>query len=724
VTDTSQATNLSSSPTRFRADIEGLRAVAVLAVVLFHAGVPGIVGGFVGVDVFFVISGFLITGLLWREASTSGTVKLGKFYGARARRLLPASATVGIITMVAAVFLLPLQARAVIGDGIASALYVSNLRFATRGTNYFVNFMPPSPFLHYWSLGVEEQFYLLWPMLIIGTAWFVRRIRRHSRDSADLPKYPFLIVLALVCAASFSQSLVVTYANPAAAFFSLSTRAWELAAGGLVALTSAHWRRLPTLPAALTGWIGLALILLACTLLDAATVPYPGTAALLPIIGAALVIGAGCASPVHGCGRLLALPPMRAIGTVSYSWYLWHWPVLILIPAFLGHPLGLAGRLAAVAASCGLAVLTLWFVENPVRFAPRFRQSAVGSLAVGGAATAAAACVGAVLLTSLPVPVGRGPAAPTLTVTANSTHAGHNADASEAAVRDTYAQVQAMVAASADRNSVPSNLDPALVDAMREYQTFGHDKCFATFSAVTQPECAAGDTASATTVALLGDSNAWMLVPAFRQAAEQRDWRLEILIKSACPMLDLPVINPLLHREFTECKQWRSQIMSRLRSEHPALIVLSIWRAYGQDSGWASGLTPYDAAWNDSLGRLVRELRETGAQVLVIGPVPSPGSWAPNCLAAHLNDATSCSLPRSTAVNEAGIAGETAATKAGGGQYADVTSLFCTAQSCPEIIGNTLVYLDDHHLTVEYSKLLAPVMGALGEHALESRPRN
>ena len=332
-----------SAQTQFRPDIEGLRAVAVLAVVLFHADVPGVGGGYIGVDVFFVISGFLITGLLWREVSTAGTVRLRRFYGARARRLLPASATVGVVTAIAsAVLLPPLQARTVIGDGIASALYVSNYRFVLQGVDYFGRHMPPSPFQHYWSLGVEEQFYLVWPAMIIGTAWLIRRARRRTRAHATSSERPYLVVLALVAAVSFALSLAVTHWAPFVAFFSLPTRAWQLAVGGLVALTAGQWRRLPALPAAIAGWGGLALILLACTQLGTAT-PYPGTAALLPMLGTALVIGAGCAAPSQGCGRVLALSPMRAIGRVSYSWYLWHWPVLVLAPPIAGPPAG-AGR--------------------------------------------------------------------------------------------------------------------------------------------------------------------------------------------------------------------------------------------------------------------------------------------------------------------------------------------------------------------------------------------
>ena len=223
----------------FRPDIEGLRAVAVLAVVLFHADMPGVGGGFVGVDVFFVISGFLITGLLWREVSSTGTIRLRNFYGARARRLLPASAMVGVAIMIGAAALLPvLRTRTVIWDGIASALYVSNYRFALQGVDYLGATAAPSPFQHYWSLGVEEQFYLVWPPLIIGTAWLIRRMRGRTKADAFSSKTPYLWVLGLVAVVSFALSLVITYVLPPVAFFSLPTRAWQLAIGGLGALDS------------------------------------------------------------------------------------------------------------------------------------------------------------------------------------------------------------------------------------------------------------------------------------------------------------------------------------------------------------------------------------------------------------------------------------------------------------------------------------------------------
>ena len=297
-----------------------------------------------------------------------------------------------------------------------------------------------------------------------------------------------------------------------------------------------------TLPAAIAGWAGLALILVACTVLGTATL-YLGITALLPVLGTALVIGAGCASASQGCGRLLALSPMRAVGRVSYSWYLWHWPVLLLAPPLLGHPLGLAERLAAALVSGGLAVLTLHFIENPLRFAAPLRRSPLRSLALGGVATAVAVCVGVALLVGMPNPVGRGAPAAALTVTASPPPTAHNADAYNAAVQHAFAQVQAAVAASAELKAVPSNLVPPLADAAAELKAMFAIGCMLNFFQVEQPECAMGDTASPTTVALVGDSNAAMWTPAFQQVAAQRRWRLEMLNKAGCPLIDVPIAN-------------------------------------------------------------------------------------------------------------------------------------------------------------------------------------
>lgn len=693
----------------FRPDIEGLRAVAVIAVVLYHAGIPGIAGGYIGVDVFFVISGFLITGLLLREVRATETVALGRFYAARARRLLPAAATVGIVTaVVAAVVLPPLQARRVFADGIASMLYVGNYRFAAQNTDYMVTDLPPSPFQHYWSLGVEEQFYLVWPALIIGTAWLARRI-------ATARTLPYAVVVTVVGAASLAAAVIWTRTSPPWAFFSLPTRAWELAAGGLVALTINQWKRLPLLPAAVAGWGGLTLILLTCTQLGPHT-PYPGTSALLPVLGTALVIGAGCVTGGMGVGRLLCPPVMRAIGRVSYSWYLWHWPVLLLLPPLLGDPGGLPGRLAATTVSAGLAVITMHAVENPGRFATALRRSAKASLAVAGAASAVAACACAVLLTAVPAPVGHGAAAPQAKIVALPPVPDPHLSPQEAAVRQAFAQAREMLAAAADQRAVPSNLTPSLAAAPADKAAVFVNGCMRSWRDVGQSECASvkGDGDTRTTVALIGDSHAAMWDPALQRVAEQRHWRLETMAKVTCPFLDIPIVSPYLGRHYTECEQWRGEIVNRLAAERPRLVVLSMSRRYHADFSFAS----YDPAWIHALATVVAQLRGMGSQVLVLGPVADPQSSAPTCLSAHLDDAGTCAPARSVAVNGDGIDVEQRATTAAGGSYADLTDLFCSPERCPLVVGDTLVFRDDNHVTTEYAQLLAPVLGALADRTI------
>jgi peptidoglycan/LPS O-acetylase OafA/YrhL len=698
----------------FRPDIEGLRAIAVLAVVLFHAGVPGLPGGFVGVDVFFVVSGFLITGLLWREVQQSGTVRLARFYGARARRLLPAGIVVLIATAAASAWLLPpLQARAVLGDAVASALYAGNYRLAVEGTDYLAADTAPSPFQHYWSLGVEEQFYLVWPALLILTAWVALRSRRARAAGGGTPAVaPLAGVLGLVAVASFAVSLQWTDTLPSWAFFSLPSRAWELAIGGLVALTAGWWRRLPSVPAAVAGWAGLVLIVAGCVRLGEAT-PYPGVAALLPVLGTALVVGGGCAAPRWGVGAVLALAPLRTVGRLSYSWYLWHWPVLLLVPHVVGQELGLGGRLSAAVLAAGLAMLTLQLIENPVRFAAPLRSSG-RSLVLGGVATAAGVAAGLVLLTVVPVPVGQGAAAEKPSIGVAGSTEPSAADPQEAAVQALTAQVQAAVAASADTQAVPANLSPPLADAPADKPAVFVNGCLRSWLGTGQGECASGDVAAPRTMVAVGDSHAAMWQPALEQIATEQHWRLETMAKVLCPLLDLPTQSPYLGREYTECHQWRAEVLDRLRAERPALIVMDMVRRYTPDYGF----TVYGQEWLDSLTRTVAELRATGAVVLVLGPVPDPHGSVPTCLSEHLDSVSACSPERAAAVNEAGVAAEAAATAAGGGQYAPVTDLFCTAARCPVVVGNQLVFRDDNHLTIDYAQFLAPVLAALIDRAV------
>jgi hypothetical protein len=363
------------------------------------------------------------------------------------------------------------------------------------------------------------------------------------------------------------------------------------------------------------------------------------------------------------------------------------------------------------------------YLENPLRVAPMIRNSAWRSLGLGALATAIAVAVGLGLFKVIPPAVGHG--APALAVNFNSVAvpAGSDMAARDAAVQQTFAQVQAALAASNALRAVPSNLTPPLDHLAAEEVDFTYNGCLRTPYETGQPSnCVMGDTASADAVALVGDSHGAMWTPAFVELANQRHWRLTMLAKEACPIMDVKVDGHL--REFIDrfqhCDEWRDEIMARLKADHPRLVVVSPWRGYGIDETMTT-FKAFNPAWIDSMTRLVHELRAIGTQVLVLGPIPDPHGNVPLCVSGHLDDVTACSLPRSTSVNTSGIAAEAAAVQAGGGQYADITDLFCTAQTCPVIVGNTLVYLDVSHLTLQYSRVLAPAIGSLVDRALARR---
>jgi len=389
----------------FRPDVEGLRAVALGLVLLFHVGVPGSGGGRLGVDVFFVISGFLITGLLVREAERTGRVRLAAFYARRARRILPA-ATVVLVAALAATAVLAPQALASTGrDGLAAALQVANWRSALADPVDLHPDAAASPLLHYWSLAVEEQFYLLWPPLVLLALTVARRRGTSVRRA-------LVVTAGAVAVVSLACSVLLTPVLPTLAYLSSPTRAWQLAAGALLALGAPRLEaaaagggarsRLLRRWAPAAGWVALAVVVSSSLWTD--DVPYPGSAALVPVLGTVVLIAAGGpglqsgAAARWGVGRLLGSRPVRLAGRASYSWYLWHVPVV-----FVGEQLGLTGwpvLLALELLVAGpLALLTLRVVEQPFRTSPRVAGARRGLL-LGAAATAVglAASTAAVLL--------------------------------------------------------------------------------------------------------------------------------------------------------------------------------------------------------------------------------------------------------------------------------------------------------------------------------------
>jgi peptidoglycan/LPS O-acetylase OafA/YrhL len=666
-------------PRTFRPDIEGLRAVAVLAVIAYHAGL-GVRGGFVGVDVFFVISGFLITRQLVELVDARGVCGLPTFYARRIRRLLPAAAVIVLATMVAARTWAPaLQVRAIAVDGIYTTFYGLNYRLAVEGTQYLHQNDLPSPLQHFWSLAVEEQFYVVWPVLILVTALVGRRWRTGVRA----------IALCAVAAASFYYSVTVTRTLASWAYFSLHTRGWELALGALVALGATRLARLPAAVAAPAAWLGLAAIVVSAFAYGSAT-PYPGSAAALPVVGTALVIAAGCGGR-RGVERLLAEPMMQCVGRASYSWYLWHWPMLVLAPYVVGHPLNPLGRACVVWLSLLAALLSYFLVEDPVR---RMRGPNWQAFATGFAFSGSVFGVGVLTLNFLPNLVGAGAAV----------SVAHADTRTPAVVR----QMQQAVAAGVRSTQVPRNLTPTPDRAAHDLPAADSTNCHADFATVRQGSCVYGDPNGKHTAVLFGDSHTDMWLAAFARAGRAAHWRVVDWTKSSCPAAEITVFNKSLNRTYTECDTWRHHTIARIGRLHPDLVFVS-------DSENIVDSSVTDQQWtNDTLRTLTALRSASAAKVVLLQDVPVPGYDMPSCVAQHLDSLTACTFPVSKAYSFPSRHRALAAgAHAAGFAVVEPKSWICTASTCPAVVGNLLVYRDDTHLTDTFSGWLAPMVAPL-----------
>ncbi len=687
--------------------------------VAFHAGWSAVPGGYIGVDVFFVISGFLITDHLGRELAGRGGISFGAFYARRARRLLPSALLViGVTVAVSCVVLPPLQAMSVARDGLANAFYVGNYRYALQATNYLSSTGPVSPLLNYWSLGVEEQFYLVWPALLLGASlvWWPRnkRTRVTSQRQARPLRSAMLVAMAALGVSSLALSIWLTRVNQPWAFFSLPTRAWELAVGGLLALLAPQLGRLPNTAMSLLSWAGLGAIVFSAVTFTSAT-PFPGTAALVPVAGAAAVVAGGCARSGFGAVRLLGRRPLQLIGGVSYTWYLWHWPALILAPSIVGHRVSVWGNVAVCGIALVLAALTTVFLERPVQRATwlaRPRRSLLLTVVL----TALVVVTIALSTAALPALTGSGHAAARQLSTkleGGSSATATTLDPVAAASQSLTNQVQTDVAQSVGVQAVPANLTPSLAGASADEAAPFVDGCFDGFTENSVNPCNYGDVTAppSKTVVLFGDSHALMWFPAFDNLADQEGWHLIPQAKATCPPIYIPVYSPVLGEWYTGCDQWRAAVVARIQALHPALVVLGFSREYGipDDRVVVDG-----AAWMQGLSSMMTTLRATGAQVVLMGDVPYPQSGlVPNCLSAHLADATACTMPKQYPYfNPSGVGQEEAAAAAAGAGYIDTQPWFCAGNACAVIVNNILVYRDDNHITATYARWLTPVIGA------------
>lgn len=646
-------TTRSGGTREFRGDIQGLRAIAVLAVVLYHAHMPGVRGGFVGVDVFFVVSGFLITGQLIKELTVTGRIDFSAFYTRRARRILPAALAVIVLTVAAAVALQPpVLVVGTLREAAAAALYVPNLLLAYDKRNYFSE-TAPSPLQHYWSLGVEEQFYLLWPLAILLAFRILGRSQRG-----------LLAALALTTALSLMLSVYLTPKNDLWAFFGLPTRVWEFGFGGLLAVAvSASPRLIDARAVGLLGWFGIALILGAIYEFDSQTA-WPSWLAAIPVLGTALVIFGCTGSSQLSPRALLSLPPLLFIGLISYSMYLVHQPLLVIAQEAVGLDHRLPGKatLALGLAAIPLGWLVYHYIERPCRGARlrngRGKDPALIIAVTVSVVLAAAASAAIPVLRNRPLDGG-------ITATAS---------ALERYPRGT--------------SVVPSNLEPSLWDVGKDNEPgIVAQGCHASRGESVPKPCSTGDNPRAPTVALLGDSHAANFYPAFAKLARAGDIRLRTMTKGDCQTVATT-------SEKAECTHWRERVLSILNDDPPDIMVL------GNHSfklrGWEQSLRA-------SLDRLPKQSR-----TVVIADTPTMASTPAICLSAHLRSADACDRPRDAALNRANREAE----RKLGLKVLDVTDFMCNPDYCPPIIGNLLVYRDSGHLTEPFSQALAPVVRA------------
>jgi peptidoglycan/LPS O-acetylase OafA/YrhL len=712
----------------FRPDLEGLRGVAILLVVLCHVGIPGAGAGFVGVDVFFVLSGFLITGLLVGEYERNGRLDLRAFYARRARRIVPAAVLVLACTLLAAQMLVsPLDLPGIADDVLAAGLSVANVHFALQATDYFAP-VDASPVLHYWSLGVEEQFYLLWPLILIAAS----RIAR--------PRVAMTIATGLILIGSFVLSNAMTASSGPWAYYSLPTRAWQLAAGGLLALAAPMFARLPGFPARIVGWLGVGLLLAALAVIEPTT-EYPGLAALLPTLGAVAIIasGGGAGSP----GSIaLSLAPMRWLGRISYSLYLWHWPILVLGSVALGvggaaMEEGAPG--ADIPARIGLVLLAIvvawasWrLVEEPVRRARGWRVGPLRGFGLAGAA------VLSLVIASATLGVVAGQTVATASVDGGADQdaaaffpplATDDPDPEPSSVTDGGFPVPTVAgtaspaasapptpsprpsatpgqpAASRTSGALPEGLVPSLGRARNDGDPLLGDGCALSLAGTRPPACVYGDPHGKLTVALVGDSHAQHWFPALDLIARRQGWRLVPLTKFSCVFVDLRIWSPNLKREYTECETWRENVVDRLVQLRPDLVIISSNR-------WLPVINDSDTdpeRQGDAMARLIRRIH---APVAIIVDTPRSEFDVPACLAANRTAIEHCVTSRSAALTWRHLRREKQAARDTGATIVDMSKAICPSDPCPPIIGNRLVYRDNHHLTATFARSLAGALAA------------
>lgn len=547
--------------------IQALRALAAILVLLFHAHVVD--GGYIGVDIFYVISGYLITGLILREVEISNTLDFKAFYLRRIKRLLPTSFTVLMITALSAWYFYPGTMREDLGKDIfAAAVYLSNFLFAFWQMDYQnLNAVPPVV-IHFWSLAVEEQFYLFWPIIVVAAYKFGGR------------KFLFQAI-AVITVSSFIFSLFLTNAQPIWAFYSLPTRAWELGVGALLLTFSGRYKLSWVYP-----WIALALILYSSFFFTEST-PFPGTAALAPVIGTAIAI-ASISSWPRLFNFFSDLRITQWLGEISYPLYLWHWPLLVIPMVYLGRGLTIVERVVAILATVLLAHLTHEFIEQPLRHISLPPKKIVSS-AIG--ATVIATGIGLAI-----------------TASANNTI------------------------------TLPTGESYSLTQIMAKPDVY-QDGCHVNNGETISGDCTYGPE-SENKVVLFGDSHAAQWMPVLEELAYERNFQLISLTKSACPGPAVAKVESGGYKN-ADCSEWRKNSIARIQALKPMAVLVSGMQYFEIPDGYASR----GNWWREGQARTFAALKGSSQHLIYISDTPHPLRDIPSCLAAGRNDRCNSTEP-------------------------------------------------------------------------------
>lgn len=672
-------------PSRIRADVQGLRAIAVLAVIADHLfGWP--TGGFVGVDIFFVLSGFLITGILMREFEKSGRISFRAFYARRIRRILPAALLVLVVTVASAAWLLPKgRALETMVDSVWSALFAANWRMAAVGTDYFQKGLPPSPLQHYWSLSVEEQFYFVWPVLMVAILILASR----SSTSRNAPRIAVIVVLIVLTFGSIFWGFVETANNPTVAYFSSFTRVWELGAGAILAIAAPLVLLVPTRLRAAMAWTGLVGIGISVFLLDSST-PFPLPGAILPVFATGLVLAAGIGNPGPGYDRSLwpiTNRVMGYIGNISYSLYLWHLPVIVLLVSVF--PEGSKKYFfACLALTAILSVASYHLVEDPIRRSNWLRPTAPEPTRVDRRRTrlvAWTAMIAAVAIVTASVIAVVRPEAELSMPPGVSAQACFGAAAME------------RPAEACDSAANGNNVWPDVNDL--ENDTGGAFDCWRP-KAGKLHTCTYGDTSpDALHVALVGDSHAAMLMPALLPELDKLDWSLDTYLGYGCQWRKQPTES--------DCGTVMQQTQDLLTDEgDPYDLIITTAARWANAKDLGPAVKDASAYW--------AEATKLGTDVVAVADNPGVTDEALSCISRVGFDprTSDCSTPQEVATSVRDPLVETA-QEVRGAHLVDLIDFFCNEGSCPAVIGNVIVYRDTAgHLTGTYSQTLGPALSS------------